>query len=135
MISIAENNVGKGKPSTKYQKDIFELSDRYTELDVVLCGSFLTKEEATTCKLSLIESDLSNTNVLSNHPNRTDVVKTEIRIPRESSMLVGGVVYVTELSILKNKDISRGFLDYSSKINHPTKGAMIKVTANNVIRF
>lgn len=129
-LSIAKNNVTKNRPSTDYQKQLFNSRDNFS---VELLESFDSKDAAKTFKSSLVERDSNCINSIKIYKGRVDAKSQILRVDKKDSIQMGGSVYISALR-LNTYPLLKGKISTSDNISHPEKGRFFKITSSNIHR-
>lgn len=127
-LSIAKNNVTKNRPSTDYQKQLFESRDNFS---VELLESFDSKEAAKISKSNLVDRDDNCINSIKVYKGRVNAKSQMLRVNRRDSIQIGDSVYVSALR-LNTYPLLKGNISTADNISHPEKGRFFKITSSNI---
>jgi hypothetical protein len=141
-ISIAINNVNKGRAVTNFQKKIASLSDPKNELSVELVGSFETREELEAAKLKTIQNDKESINSASSNYGRFGASTDSIKLKKSDTILTkDGKVFINTLALQKDKELANSLKNKLGKgklnmpLGTPKAGNYIEIDSKNIERI
>jgi hypothetical protein len=123
---VSRNNEKNNTSLSALNKKFLEFGKENADIEVV--ASFPTKEEAEAKKTELINAGPSLTKITGLTTKR-DQDTTPIQVKKADTAPVGGELYLAN-SVLQQYLKQGVEVDMKSKINHPSKGEMYKITSN-----